>query len=69
MDKRKCAACDGHGFILVSAHGAQELPCEDCGGTGEVDNDPAPDAYCVTAPDGSCVSDDPRCMHQLKAAR
>ena len=23
-----------------------------------------PDAYCVTTPDGACVSTDPRCMHQ-----
>lgn len=23
-----------------------------------------PDAYCVTAPNGDCVSTDPRCMHQ-----
>jgi oligoribonuclease len=37
--KRRCAACDGHGFIPANAHGAQELPCEDCGGTGEVDSD------------------------------
>ena len=24
------------------------------------------DHHCVTAPDGTCISDDPRCMHQLK---
>ena len=24
---------------------------------------PQPDARCVTAPDGECVSTDPRCMH------
>ena len=65
MNKRTCTACDGHGFIVVSAHGVQELSCEDCGGSGEVDNDPAsPDAYCVTTPDGGCVSEDSRCMHQ-----
>jgi hypothetical protein len=23
----------------------------------------APDAYCVTTPDGDCISNDPRCMH------
>lgn len=27
----------------------------------------APDAYCVTTPDGDCVSTDPRCMHQSAA--
>ena len=37
--------------------------------SGELVRDPiAPDAYCVTAPDGSCISADPRCMHQPKAA-
>jgi DnaJ-class molecular chaperone len=65
--KRRCAACDGHGFILVSAHGAQEMQCEDCGGSGEVDNDP--DAHCVTTADGGCVSEDPRDMHQPKETR
>ena len=25
---------------------------------------PEPDAYCVTTPDGGCISIDPRCMHQ-----
>jgi hypothetical protein len=25
-----------------------------------------PDQYCVTAPDGSCVSTDPKCMHQVR---
>lgn len=24
----------------------------------------APDAYCITQPDGECTSEDPRCMHQ-----
>ena len=24
----------------------------------------APDAYCVTTPDGNCISTDARCMHQ-----
>ena len=24
-----------------------------------------PDRYCVTTPDGDCVSTDPRCMHQV----
>ena len=28
-----------------------------------------PDAFCVTAPDGACVSNDPRCMHQPAAAK
>jgi len=23
-----------------------------------------PDSYCITQPDGSCISEDPRCMHQ-----
>ena len=27
----------------------------------------APDAHCVTTPDGDCVSTDPRCMHQAPA--
>jgi hypothetical protein len=27
---------------------------------------PPPDKYCVTLPDGDCVSKDPRCMHQPK---
>ena len=26
-----------------------------------------PDRYCVTAPDGSCTSADPRCMHNTPA--
>lgn len=26
--------------------------------------DEQPDAYCETSPDGDCVSEDPRCMHQ-----
>ena len=51
-------------------------PCTNCGaelyekfwGGGEIDNDPASDAYCVTAPDGGRVSEDPRCMHQPKTA-
>ena len=25
--------------------------------------DDPPDTYCITLPDGSCVSEDPRCMH------
>ena len=25
-----------------------------------------PDKYCVTQPDGDCISTDPRCMHQQK---
>ena len=62
--KSPCKACDGHGFI---ANGTNEWSCEDCGGTGEIDV--PPDAYCVTAEDGSCVSDDPRCVHQPKAVR
>lgn len=27
-----------------------------------------PDRYCVTAPDGECISTDPRCMHHVHAA-
>jgi hypothetical protein len=26
----------------------------------------APDAYCVTAADGECISKDPRCMHYVR---
>lgn len=26
-----------------------------------------PDAYCITTPDGGCISTDPRCMHQSQA--
>lgn len=26
-----------------------------------------PDAYCITTPDGCCISTDPRCMHQPQA--
>lgn len=28
----------------------------------------APDAYCYTQADGQCISDDPRCMHNLPSA-
>jgi hypothetical protein len=28
-------------------------------------SDAEPDAYCVTTPDGGCISTDPRCMHQV----
>lgn len=28
--------------------------------------DPLPDQFCHTLPDGECVSDDSRCMHQPK---
>jgi len=33
MPSFHCKACDGHGFVMVHAHGPQELKCEDCGGT------------------------------------
>lgn len=28
---------------------------------------PEPDAYCITTPDGGCISTNPRCMHQPQA--
>ena len=46
MPSFHCKACDGHGFVMVHAHGPQELKCEDCGGTGEIEVEP--DAHCVT---------------------
>jgi|GEM_PF-3357695 hypothetical protein len=64
MASSPCKACDGHGFVMVNAHGPQELKCEDCGGTGEIEVEP--DAHCITTEDGGCVSQDPRCMHQPK---
>lgn len=27
-----------------------------------------PDRYCITLPDGSCVSSDPRCMHNQRSS-
>lgn len=29
----------------------------------------APDKYCVTTPDGNCISEDPRCMHNTPAPK
>lgn len=29
-----CDVCDGLGFCMVSAYGAQEIKCSECGGTG-----------------------------------
>ena len=42
-------------------------------GVGPVDvsyvENTAADIYCVTAADGSCISTDPRCMHNQKIER
>lgn len=39
------------------------LHCPVCG-MQHIDRPDEPDAYCYTLGDGSCVSNDPRCMHQ-----
>lgn len=96
MPSFPCKACDGHGFVMVNAHGPQEMTCEDCCGSGEIGSpaecpagcvgrpfgggpcsieahnipgiEAAPDAHCVTTPDGGCVSEDPADMHRLKGS-
>lgn len=30
-------------------------------------DDDEPDRFCITTPDGNCVSEDPRCMHNKQA--
>lgn len=71
--------CDGLNFAraVIAAHDErlrQQNPpcmvangcstkCDDCPDAAPIP--PDPDAYCVTQPDGECVSTDPRCMHQV----
>lgn len=40
------------------------LYCPNCG-LQHIDAPDEPDKYCITEADGSCISTDPRCMHQL----
>lgn len=55
---------------LLVCETCDETYCMDCS-----DGDPGwrycsrrctetPDMFCLTMPDGECVSDDPRCMHR-----
>ena len=57
------AILGGEAFITV---GVAEKLAARIGKTADELADLAPDRFCVTAPDGTCVSADMRCMHNRR---
>lgn len=76
IKERPCARC---GYIYLYVSGMEDdKPCPRCKErqkqklieimqADEKDGlYDTPDKYCVTRPDGECISEDPRCMHNTQ---